>query len=117
MTTSREYEKRRKAETDKAIAEGRDPDDFKRNDEGEILYCVFFEVWLQNRREVMWLIDQHRGENHQVESIDNLTSLYIDLPESEVEPFMTALRKLDFRVENYGRINANGIPEELDYEP
>ena len=100
MTTAREYERRRKAETEKAIAEGRDPNDLKRNDKGEILHCVFIEVWLLNRREVMSLIDQHRGESHQVESIDNLTSLYIDLPESEVEPFMAALRKLDFGVEN-----------------
>jgi hypothetical protein len=123
--TSREYERRRKAETDLAIAEGRDPNDFKRNSKGEILFCLFIEgLYLSPIRmnrcehglehEIMSLIDQHRGENQQMERIDDLILLYIDVPEPEVEPLIAALSDVGCWVENLGRINPSGIPEKLD---
>ena len=81
--TSRQYAARRQAETEAAIAAGKDPDDFKRTDDGELLYGIY------------------------VEGIATV-------PESQVKWFVDFLRGIDLTVENEGRINPSGIPENLD---
>jgi len=110
---SREYAQRRKAEQDAAVAAGRDPNDFKRNDKGEILCCVYIEGY-ELEQEIMALIEQHHGDNHCVERIGDHLSLFIDVPESTVEPLMAAIRKLGCWTANYGRITPSDITEELD---
>ena len=111
LASSREYASRRKAEIDATIAAGRDPNDFGRNERGEILCCVIVDAVLLEEI-VGPLAERHRCEDHGWHIETDLT--YFDVPEPEVEPLLTAIRKLGYEVENYGRINPSGIPEDLD---
>jgi len=110
---SREYAERRKAEYEAAVAAGRDPNDFKRNANGEILCCVYIEGY-ELEQQIMALIEQHQGDNHLVERVDGHISLYVDVPESKAELLLVAIRNLGCWTEDYGRINPSDIPEELD---
>jgi hypothetical protein len=117
MTTSRQYAARRKAEYDAAVAAGKDPNDFQRNDNGEILCGVEVEASTFTRRPFVCLGLDELIERYRIDNTNIITPeiFSFDVPESEVEPFMTELRKIGCdNINNHGRINASGIPEDLD---
>jgi ABC-type sulfate transport system substrate-binding protein len=98
MKSSREYERRRQAEHDAAVGAGKDPDgyDFKRNDQGEILCSVVantagcYDAGV--REKTKQLLERHHVEKF--EAYIRPITISFEVPESEVEPLMTALRKL-----------------------
>jgi hypothetical protein len=108
MTSSREYAARRKAEHDAAVAAGKDPEDFQRNDKSEILCGVTCN---SPALEKLLAI----GQVHDCEEGGfGILGISFNVPESKVESLMATLREFGYDTENHGRINASGIPEELD---
>jgi hypothetical protein len=105
--SGREYERRRKAQHNAAIAEGRDPEDFRCNERGEILYGLNIHFPLAD---IERLINQHRCECWAAGELD----LWIDVPEVEVERLLDAIHKIGLRAESYGRLEQNGVPEGLN---
>jgi hypothetical protein len=128
VTNVVEYGAAREAENAAAIAEGRDPEDFRRNDKGEILYNVCIDVmrlleqigntssFTQQRKlfnaNVKKLAKRHRTD--QAYFCDQTGYFSIDVPEPELEPLLKAIHALGYKTDNFGRMNPSGIPEMLD---